>query len=527
MSVRALLATRSRRKTIIPRSHSAPTIIRYVGVFLSCAALLNALGVSSASAADAPAVSLARIERDREVVRNPAGVRLSRPGGTVFPTTPCCGQPLPNPVTIQTMDHITVVLRGGNSTATIGPGTVATVFWTGKFEKIFMQRGTVRVDDSTGFFANLATRSITLSHHTTIFTLVARGNMVTVDVPEGSVIATETISSTNRADNSETGTGNAGRDGTASGESAQVVRTDPLSSKGTSSITYRTDDPANLDLLSKDEAGTAAGDANAEFNLGARYEHGHGVPRDYAQARRYLELAAAQGYAPAQNNLGYLYHQGQGVPQDYARARRYFELAATKDYAAAQNNLGWLYDKGHGVPQDYAQARHYYELAAAQGYAVAQNNLGWLYDNGHGVPQEYAQARHYYELAAAQGYAAAQNNLGLLYILGNGVPQDYARARDYLALAAAQGYATAQTNLGTLYAGALGIPEKARYYYELAAAQGYAKAENNLGYLYEHGLGVPKDLPKALHYYELAAAQGDAEAIAALARVKAELGLPP
>ena len=47
----------------------------------------------------------------------------------------------------------------------------------------------------------------------------------------------------------------------------------------------------------------AAGDANAQFNLGAAYYSGNGVPKDAAESVRWWRKAAAQGDAQAQSNL--------------------------------------------------------------------------------------------------------------------------------------------------------------------------------------------------------------------------------
>ena len=41
------------------------------------------------------------------------------------------------------------------------------------------------------------------------------------------------------------------------------------------------------------------GDAIAQYNLGLMYANGRGVPRDYAQAHLWANLAAAQGHEPA------------------------------------------------------------------------------------------------------------------------------------------------------------------------------------------------------------------------------------
>ncbi|EQD55121.1 Sel1 domain protein repeat-containing protein, partial [mine drainage metagenome] len=66
----------------------------------------------------------------------------------------------------------------------------------------------------------------------------------------------------------------------------------------------------------------------AQYNLGNMYDHGHGVPQDYAEARKWWRLAAQQGYDVAQNNLGAMYANGQGVTQDDAKAVKWYWRAA-------------------------------------------------------------------------------------------------------------------------------------------------------------------------------------------------------
>lgn len=76
---------------------------------------------------------------------------------------------------------------------------------------------------------------------------------------------------------------------------------------------------------------------------------------------------AEQGLADAQFNLGLKYDKGEGVPQDYAEAAKWFYKAAEQGYAKAQFNLGLMYYKGLGVPQDYSEAYVWSSLAAADG----------------------------------------------------------------------------------------------------------------------------------------------------------------
>ncbi len=72
------------------------------------------------------------------------------------------------------------------------------------------------------------------------------------------------------------------------------------------------------------------GDAVAQFNLGAVYAAGEGVPQDYAEALKWYRRAAEQGDAVAQFQLGHMYHEGEGWggPQDYIQAHMWFNLAA-------------------------------------------------------------------------------------------------------------------------------------------------------------------------------------------------------
>ena len=69
-----------------------------------------------------------------------------------------------------------------------------------------------------------------------------------------------------------------------------------------------------------------------------------------------------------------MYEHGGGVPQDYAEALKWYRKAADQGFAKAQNNLGIMYDRGQGVLQDYVQAHMWFNLAAAQGNERALEN---------------------------------------------------------------------------------------------------------------------------------------------------------
>ena len=88
-----------------------------------------------------------------------------------------------------------------------------------------------------------------------------------------------------------------------------------------------------------------AGNVDAQYNLGVLYGRGawkhFDVPQDYAEAVKWLRLAAEQGHANAQFDLGKLYLHGFDVPEDYAEAYVWFSVAAADGHAdAAQERCG-------------------------------------------------------------------------------------------------------------------------------------------------------------------------------------------
>lgn len=113
------------------------------------------------------------------------------------------------------------------------------------------------------------------------------------------------------------------------------------------------------------------GDVAAQYNLGIAYANGTGTERDYGQSIKWFRRAAEQGAAPAQFNLGVIYQRGLGVPQDYAEAARWYLLAADGDEPHAQLEIGLKLAEGQGIPQDKVAALKWLILAAINGEANA------------------------------------------------------------------------------------------------------------------------------------------------------------
>jgi TPR repeat protein len=66
----------------------------------------------------------------------------------------------------------------------------------------------------------------------------------------------------------------------------------------------------------------------AQYLLGALYQVGEVIPRDDAEAVKWLRRAAEQGLAVAQFALGAAYARGEGLPQDSLQAHMWLSLSA-------------------------------------------------------------------------------------------------------------------------------------------------------------------------------------------------------
>ena len=297
------------------------------------------------------------------------------------------------------------------------------------------------------------------------------------------------------------------------------------------------------------------GDAGVQYNLGAMYDEGLGVPQDQKTAVKWFRLAAEQGFAGAQYKLGVRYAKGRGVPQNDKTAVKWFRLAAEQGIALAQYNLGTMYHRGKGVLQNQKTAVKWYKLAADQGLSYAQNNLGNMHRDGKGVPQNDKTATKWYGLADEQGNAFAKQRTVELeklisqsstkeessapekrqycllgsehshYAIRGNCSSKYEKGADgkggYLIalhewkLFAEEGNGYAYYNLGQIYRRGQGVPKDyktAVKWYRRAAEYEVAGAQNSLGRMYNNGQGVKQDLKTALKWFRLAAEQGNADA---------------
>ena len=152
------------------------------------------------------------------------------------------------------------------------------------------------------------------------------------------------------------------------------------------------------------------GDPDAQYIAGGMYFKGQGTAADYQQAFKLLYLAAQNGKSTpeSQKLLAQAFIIGDPVPKNYPEAIKWYELAAAKGDRDAQNELAFLYFVGRGVEQDFRKAYDLFRQAALNGLALAQYNLGIMLYTGNGVPQaDLVEAYAWFNLAASAGNAAA------------------------------------------------------------------------------------------------------------------------
>lgn len=157
-----------------------------------------------------------------------------------------------------------------------------------------------------------------------------------------------------------------------------------------------------------------AGDAQAQYYMGALSEHGAGVPADYRAAAAWYEKAAGQGLAAAQFNLGLFYYHGAGagaVAQDVDRAAKLLLPAAKAGNAMAQHLVGRMYNEGRGLPRDSAEAMKWTRRAADRGIPGAQFALGLSVGGRRHMVSERIAAYAWMLLAARAGHPGARQNL--------------------------------------------------------------------------------------------------------------------
>ena len=201
--------------------------------------------------------------------------------------------------------------------------------------------------------------------------------------------------------------------------------------------------PPQKPSLEKTQEMAAAGDINAQYDLGTRYQDGSGVAEDLAKAAEWFQKAATQGHLQSQKEIAWMYAKGSGIPADAAKAMEWYQKAANQGDALAQYRLGEIYHEGWGTNKDINKAREWLEKSAIQGRVDAQYKVGLMYLQD----EDFYEAREYLEKAAIQGHTDAQYHWARMLTTGKGMkknPNNPLLAYAWAQLAATQGHKDAE-----------------------------------------------------------------------------------
>ncbi len=118
---------------------------------------------------------------------------------------------------------------------------------------------------------------------------------------------------------------------------------------------------------------------------------------------------AQNGNAEAQYDVGYRYEKGRGVEEDEDEAFVWYTKSAEQNLDKGQYKVGVAYLKGTGVDQDLEVAKVWLKKAADQGYPPAQYQLGKLLANKRN--RDYSGALVWLQKAQDNGYEPATGEI--------------------------------------------------------------------------------------------------------------------
>lgn len=208
------------------------------------------------------------------------------------------------------------------------------------------------------------------------------------------------------------------------------------------------------------EALDARNFGEAAFNLGILYEDGLGVPRDMQRALAYYRRGAENGSGKAVFRVGMLLWLGTPeIPRDAAEGRRYLAIAAADGDQDAARYLRDA-DGGGDAATDplaaadrataagrLAEAARLLAVAAEAGNGRAQTRLAWCFEAGRGVDRDLAKAAEWFGRGAEAGDGEAMYALAVMHTTGVGRTRDAAIAEQWLRRSAAAGYGPAVSDL--------------------------------------------------------------------------------
>ena len=258
----------------------------------------------------------------------------------------------------------------------------------------------------------------------------------------------------------------------------------------------RRDVPRAIELL---EHAASLGDAGARFELSAHLAKGRLVPRDVAQAWRYLVQAVAAGHAPALAVVGNgladpgalpgaaeamsaeglihwrtapevawpwleqasvrwhvdasaafarLLADGLAGPRDAPRAWHFAHFAAEAGHVEAMHLAATLAASGEVPGIGGAEALHWLQKAMVKNHVQARYDWAWAHEHGlHGLRRSRGLAIHAYSIAAYAGLHAGYLRMGRLFLEAPPGPERNREARQAFGWALEHGLVEAQAEI--------------------------------------------------------------------------------
>jgi len=116
----------------------------------------------------------------------------------------------------------------------------------------------------------------------------------------------------------------------------------------------------------------AAGDLQAQFELGSRYSNGRGIPRNDREAREWLRRAAGNGHREAQRLLALNLYRGDNVGLAQEEALIWTRHLAEAGDLPGQVMLAYMYGNGEGAERNLVQSYVWYDIAVANARQAAE-----------------------------------------------------------------------------------------------------------------------------------------------------------
>lgn len=152
------------------------------------------------------------------------------------------------------------------------------------------------------------------------------------------------------------------------------------------------------------QAAAEAGNRLAQFNFAQLVVEREPGETGMTRAVSYYERAAKAGLADAQYAMAQVHANGVGgKPRNDAEARKWLILAARQNFDTAALDLATWLVEGRGGDRDFKEGFNWMKRAAEIGNVAAQNRLAKLYMSGLGTEPNSIDAAAWYFIARRAG----------------------------------------------------------------------------------------------------------------------------